>query len=155
METLGGHSSVPRELHTLPNTESCSLRQAEHTGIGIIALLIAELEKNPHEPYLNPDSPLVTMISCAADYAPETPSKLKRAIRKVEKSLALNSHKKSKVDKKALKEVEDWWVKGSVEDGAMMPGMGKAMVSTTQAVDIINGGVKINALVSSAIAWPE
>ena len=95
------------------------------------------------------------MISCAADFAPDTPSKLKRAIRKVEKSLALQSHKKSKVDKKALKEVEDWWVKGSVEDGAMMPGMGKAMVSTTQAVDIINGGVKINALVSSAIAWPE
>jgi len=140
---------------TAPSRVSCSramsgelkLTTAEHTGIGLISLLIAELEKNPHEPYLNPDSPLVTMISCAADYAPETPNKLKRAIRKVEKSLAPTSHGKSKVDKKALKEVEDWWVKGSVEDGALMPGMGKAMVSTTQAVDIINGGVKVNALV--------
>ena len=56
--------------------------------------------------------------------------------------------KKAKVDRKALKEVEDWWVTGSAEDGTLPKGMGRGLVSTTQAVDIINGGVKVNALVS-------
>jgi Gly-Xaa carboxypeptidase len=112
-------------------------------------LLIAALEKNPHKPYLNPDSPLVTFISCAADSAPKIPGKLKRAIRKVEASLKGKNGKKAKVDKKALKEVEDWYVEGSIKDDTLPPGMGKSLVSTTQAVDIINGGFKINALVSA------
>lgn len=64
----------------------------------------------------------------------------------MEKSLKHGDGKK--VNKKALKQVEDWWVTGSYEDGTLGKGMGKAMVSTTQAVDIINGGLKVNALVS-------
>lgn len=123
------------------------LKKAAHTGIGLISQFIAALEKHPHQPYLNPESPLVTFISCAADYAPKIPSKLKRAIRRVEASLTSKHGKKAKVDKTALKEVEDWWVEGSARDGSLSPGLGKAMVSTTQAVDIINGGVKVNALV--------
>ncbi|KAL7422371.1 hypothetical protein Q5752_003017 [Cryptotrichosporon argae] len=127
VETLGGHSSVP----------------PPHTGIGLISLLIAELERHPHEPYLNPDSPLVTAISCAADSAPEIPKSIYKAIRKVTDSLAA----RGTVDKKALKTVQDWWVTGSYEDGSLpIKGMGKAMVSTTQATDIISGGVKVNAL---------
>ena len=77
------------------------------------------------------------------------PAKLRKSIRKVEKSLT--GQQSSKVDKKALKEVEEWFAKGSVEDGSMPRGLGKAMVTTTQAVDIINGGLKINALVR----WPN
>jgi Gly-Xaa carboxypeptidase len=73
------------------------------------------------------------------------PSSLKRAIHKVEDSLAL---KGGKVDKKALKQVQDWWVEGSYKDGTLAEYQGKAMVSTTQAVDIIYGGLKINALVN-------
>ena len=72
------------------------------------------------------------------------PKDLKKAIRKVEDSLSAKS--KEHIDKKALKEVEDWWVKGSAEDHIFPPGLGKAMVSTTQAIDIINGGLKVNAL---------
>lgn len=71
------------------------------------------------------------------------PNHLKEAVRKAERSVST----KRKVDKKALKEVQDWWVTGSVNDGSLKAGLGKAMVSTTQAVDIINGGVKVNALV--------
>jgi Gly-Xaa carboxypeptidase len=108
--------------------------------------LIAALEEHPHKPYLNPESPLVNLISCAADSAPGMPKSLKKAIGRVTDSMATGQ---GKVDKKALKVVEDWWVQGSYEDGTLAKGMGKAMVSTTQAVDIINGGVKVNALVSS------
>ncbi|WVO21424.1 uncharacterized protein IAS62_002732 [Cryptococcus decagattii] len=134
VETLGGHSSVP----------------PPHTGIGYISLLIAALERHPHEPYLNPSSPLVTFISCAANSPAHIPSHLAKAIHKVEKSLKHGDGKK--VNKKALKQVEDWWVTGSYEDGTLGKGMGKAMVSTTQAVDIINGGLKVNALPESVVA---
>ncbi|WRT68601.1 uncharacterized protein IL334_005579 [Kwoniella shivajii] len=133
VETLGGHSSVP----------------PPHTGIGYISLLIAEIEKHPHKPYLNPESPLVNLVACGADSAPNFPKSLKKAIYRVEDSLA---SKNGKVDKKALQEVQDWWVTGSYEDGTLMKGMGKAMVSTTQAVDIINGGLKVNALPESVVA---
>ena len=150
VETKGGHSSVPREFLRLRAYSATSKADmvAEHTGIGLISLLIAALERNPHEPYLSPDSPLVTFVSCAADFAPEIPKELKQAIRKVEASLVSQGHKKVKVDQRALKEVEEWWITGSAKDKTLPPGMGKAMVSTTQAIDIINGGVKVNALVS-------
>ncbi|WVQ95136.1 hypothetical protein IAU59_002230 [Kwoniella sp. CBS 9459] len=133
VETLGGHSSVP----------------PPHTGIGYISLLIAALERHPHKPHLNVESPLVNFVACAADSAPSIPGKLKKAIHKVEDSLAST---KGKVDQKALKEVEDWFITGSYEDGTLGKGMGKAMVSTTQAVDIINGGLKVNALPESVTA---
>ncbi|CAD6573047.1 MAG: hypothetical protein TREMPRED_000714 [Tremellales sp. Tagirdzhanova-0007] len=127
VQTQGGHSSVP----------------PVHTGIGLISLLIAELERNPHSPSLNPESPLFDLLSCTANSAPSMPSELKKAVRKVEKSLAAHC---SKVNKAALKRIQDWWVHGSYQDGILEEGLGRAMVSTTQAVDIINGGVKVNAL---------
>ncbi|WWD02188.1 hypothetical protein V865_000226 [Kwoniella europaea PYCC6329] len=133
VETLGGHSSVP----------------PPHTGIGYISLLIAALERHPHNPVLNVDSPLVGMVSCGADSAPNFPSHLRKAIHRVEDSLA---SKHGKVDRKALKEIEDWWVEGSYKDGTLPKGMGSAMVGTTQAVDIINGGLKVNALPESVVA---
>lgn len=79
------------------------------------------------------------------------PKGLRRSVQKLDSSLSVEKKKKGKkgrADKRALRKIEEWWVKGSVEDGTLPEGMGKAMVSTTQAVDIINGGVKINALVS-------
>ena len=127
VETLGGHSSVP----------------PPHTGIGYTAMAIAALEKHPHKPYLQPDSPMVTLCICLADSAPEASKDLKKAARKVQDSLTKDA---SKVDKKALKDLEDWWVYGSEKDKVFKPGMGRAMVSTTQAIDIIGGGLKVNAL---------
>jgi Gly-Xaa carboxypeptidase len=73
---------------------------------------------------------------------------LRKAVFDLEDSL---TSKKGKVDKKALEKVLDWWVEGSVKEGVLPPGLGKAMVSTTQAVDIINGGVKVNALVRAVL----
>ena len=125
--------------------------QAEHSGIGYTAELVHALEKHPHKPRLLETSPLVAQLSCAANSAPGMPSKLKRAVRKLERSMGIDSSKcskKSKVDTKALGEIQDWFVHGSAADGSLARGLGKALVTTTQAVDIINGGLKINALVS-------
>lgn len=70
-------------------------------------------------------------------------------------SLSMTKHKKkTRVNKKALKRIEEWWVNGSEEDGTLPKGAGRAMVSTTQAVDIINGGVKVNALVCPLLFVP-
>lgn len=123
VETKGGHSSVP----------------PKHTGIGLMSLALAELERHPHKPYLNPESPLVDFTACAARYSPQTPEDLKKHVAKVTRSL-----EKGKVDKKALKWIEKWWT--NLDQYGFLPGLGRAMVSTTQAIDIINGGVKINAL---------
>ena len=143
VETLGGHSSVPP-----PNT-----------GIGFTAMVIAALEKHPHPTHLNPESPLVALTSCWADASPEIPKKLKKSVRKVQDSLSAKKVRWSyrpradyQVDKEALKEVEDWFVSGSVKDGTLPPNLGRAMVSTTQAIDIIGGGLKVNALVSPRTA---
>jgi len=77
---------------------------------------------------------------------------LKKAVHDLEASL---SSKHGKVDQKALKALQDWWVEGSYEDGTLPVGLGKALVSTTQAVDIINGGLKVNALVCVSIGLKE
>ncbi|ORX38339.1 hypothetical protein BD324DRAFT_620480 [Kockovaella imperatae] len=127
VQTKGGHSSVP----------------PEHSGIGYTAELVRALERNPHKPKLLESSPLVSGMVCYANTAPEMPTKLKKSVRKLEKSM---SKKGAKADTKALKDVEEWFVSGSLEDHSLPRGLGKAMVSTTQAIDIINGGLKINAL---------
>ncbi|OCF75812.1 hypothetical protein I204_03106 [Kwoniella mangroviensis CBS 8886] len=133
VETQGGHSSVP----------------PSHTGIGYISLLIAALEAHPFKPDLQIDSPLVNYITCAADAAPGIPKDLKKNALRLANSV---DSKKGKFDRKALKAIEDWWVTGSYEDGTLPQGKGRALVSTTQAVDIINGGLKVNALPESVSA---
>lgn len=95
---------------------------------------MAEIERHPHKPYFNPESPLVSFLGCAARWADDAPKDLTKTIGRLTDALA-----KDKVDKKALKEVEKWWT-----DYAGTP-----MIATTQAIDIINGGVKVNALVSA------
>ncbi|KAL1405829.1 hypothetical protein Q8F55_007507 [Vanrija albida] len=131
VETLGGHSSIP----------------PPHTGIGLISLLLAEIERTPHKPVLKAESPLVGLVSCAANAA-GAPKDLRALINKLNKSI-----EKGRPDKDILKRLRDWWVTGSAEQGVLPPGMGKALVSTTQAVDIINGGVKVNALPEVVTAY--
>lgn len=97
------------------------------------------MEKNPHKPYLGIKSPLVSLTECAARFAPDTPSSLVKAIDKVSQSLA-----KGKVNKCALKKVQDFWVKDPKS---------RALITTTQAADIINGGAKINALPEVVTAY--
>lgn len=165
VETLGGHSSVPRKSssshppgdHDMSETMrhekvSADSRVAVHTGIGYLAKIISAIEERPYEPLLTPENPLNTLLSCAAASSPNMPNGLRRQVQRLDSSLSLskkhkNKGKKGKADKRALKKITEWWAEGSVRDGTLPPGAGKAMVSTTQAVDIINGGVKINALV--------
>lgn len=68
---------------------------------------------------------------CLGAYAPEVPSKLRKALQRAPKS------------DKALRQAESILF----EDRLF-----KALVQTTQAIDLIQGGVKTNALPESAWA---
>ncbi|WVQ84685.1 hypothetical protein IAT38_006840 [Cryptococcus sp. DSM 104549] len=128
VSTLGGHSSVP----------------PPHTAIGLISLLIAELEAHPHSPSIAPESPVYEFMTCAAAYAGEMPGSLKSLVVKAEGG-----------DLKAWDSLPEEIIKYGLGGAPAGPGQGdpiKSMLSTTQAVDIINGGLKVNALPESVTA---
>ncbi|KAF7338838.1 Carboxypeptidase S [Mycena sanguinolenta] len=102
-----------------------------HTSIGILAALIVHMEANAPVPKLETDTPAFNMAACFAVHAPDVPHKLKRAI--------LRAPKSEKARKRA-------------EDMLLTDPMIRALVGTTQAVDIVSGGVKSNALPEQAMA---
>lgn len=120
VSTRGGHSSIP----------------PAHTGIGLTSLLVATLERHPHEPRLEKTSPIWGFLQCAADYASDMPKDLKKAVKKSNAG-----------DKKAFKHLPRKLIEAM--PGRAGPGQGnivEALMTTTQAADIIYGGAKINAL---------
>jgi Gly-Xaa carboxypeptidase len=120
VEALGGHSSVPPA-----HTASESIRRSESTAddaVGVTSLILAELEANPFEPVLDPRGPYIKYLSCLADHAPDFPKKIKQGVRNPKKW------------KKLAKEL------------AAGDRIVNSFLATTQAIDLINGGVKVNAL---------
>ena len=99
--TPGGHSSVP----------------TRHTGIGILSLLLVELEKNPAQVNLVEGNPVLSYLNCAADHGD------------VDKHL-----------KKRIRDPKQWKQLGAelAEDDTL-----RAFLGTTQAADLISGGVKV------------
>ena len=89
------------------------------------------LEQNPYVPELKRGTPMYQKTQCIAAYAPDLPKKTRRAIKKSVKS------------DKAMREVE----KALFADRKF-----KSLVGTTQAIDLVGGGVKTNALPESAWA---
>ncbi|KAL1941154.1 hypothetical protein VTO73DRAFT_7366 [Trametes versicolor] len=103
----------------------------EHTTIGILSQLLVHYEANPYEARLSRGTPMYWKFQCLAAHAPDVPHKLRRALKRAVKS------------DKALKEAQKELFKN--------PGF-RAFVGTTQAIDLINGGVKTNALPEQAYA---
>jgi len=94
-------------------------------GIGLLAKIIVMLENNVIPPRLSRSQPIYESLKCVAEHAPNVPSILKRAI------------EKSADSERALHKVEEL----IFSDNEI-----KSIVGTTQAVDVIQGGVKSNAL---------
>lgn len=110
-----------------------------HTSIGLLALAISLVEENPHKPSLSRLSPFYAALHCQAENNAEgLPKSLRRLIKK---SLSSN---------RALKKLETA-VLGSALNSASAK-QTTALLSTTQAVDLIEGGVKVNALPERASA---
>ncbi|KAJ7093466.1 hypothetical protein B0H15DRAFT_159098 [Mycena belliarum] len=102
-----------------------------HTSIGILAAMIVHLEAHAPVPVLALGTPAFEMATCFGAHGPEMPHHLKRAISRAGKS------------EKARRRAEEMLL----EDR-----MFRAVVGTTQAVDIVHGGVKSNALPEQAVA---
>ncbi|KAF9218981.1 carboxypeptidase S [Gyrodon lividus] len=102
-----------------------------HTSIGILAELLVAFERNPFEVHLARGSPTYKSIQCWARHAPDLPASLRKDIFHAEHS------------DKALQSVETQLFQNPTL---------KNLVGTTQAIDIIHGGVKVNALPEQAFA---
>ncbi|KAL4073057.1 hypothetical protein V8B97DRAFT_1869576 [Scleroderma yunnanense] len=102
-----------------------------HTSIGILAQLLVKVEANPFEGHLVRGSPMYRAAQCLAAHSPGLPKRLRKDIFRSEHS------------DKALR---------SAEKQLFTSASFRALVSSTQAIDIIQGGVKANALPEQAWA---
>ena len=84
--------------------------------------LLVEMEANPFQPALDPSGPYLKYLSCMSEHAAEMPGSLRYAVKHPKKWPAL-AKKLAQSDRKL-----------------------NSFLATTQAIDIINGGVKVNAL---------
>ncbi|KAG1786028.1 carboxypeptidase S [Suillus plorans] len=109
-----------------------SSRPPRHTGIGILASVVTGLEANPHVPKLARDRTYYQGLQCRAKYDDGFPSEMRELV--IE----------SQTSDEKLHELE---TKLDDFDPAY-----SASAGTTQAIDIIYGGVKINALPEAVYA---
>ncbi|KAI5480436.1 peptidase family M20/M25/M40 [Pseudohyphozyma bogoriensis] len=113
----GGHSSVP----------------PDHTSIGIISSIVTALEDAPFSPSLPANSPILSLLQCAATHG-ELSKSLKTSV-----LAASQPGKKGEKGRQKL-----------AEQYAALGGEERYLVQTSQAVDVISGGVKVNALPETA-----
>ncbi|KAL5631621.1 hypothetical protein ACGC1H_007220 [Rhizoctonia solani] len=102
-----------------------------HTSIGILSKIIVDFEDNPYPITLHRSNPMYTLLQCEAAYA--APDALVPRFRK--------AIRRSLISDTALE---------FVTEVMSMDYKWKAFVGTTQAADIIAGGVKANALPEQA-----
>jgi Gly-Xaa carboxypeptidase len=95
--------------------------------------LITHIEANLYSPHLDAQNPYLGLLQCGAAHSPSFPSKLKKLLSKHSTSHACSKKKKERKDKLAL------------EAAKASPGI-KYLMTTSVAVDVITGGVKVNAL---------
>ena len=105
---------------------------AASQAIGILAAAIVALEAHPHTPSLTRIGTVFPLLRCAASYGPAFPPSLKHLVAAAQ------------TNDSALLELAQTLPK--------IDPLYSAAVSTTQAVDIVRGGVKINALPEQAEA---
>lgn len=92
-----------------------------HTGIGIIAQIINKLEDNPYEAKLTKENPTYGHLTCQARYSPDAEPEVTRLLKEDN-----------------LEELAQYLVEKDPNT--------QFSVQTSQAVDIIAGGEKINAM---------
>lgn len=113
-----GHVDIWLELHVKGGHSSVPF---PHTGIGIMSEIVAVLEANPYEPLLSKDSPVYGHLSCQARYSPDAMPGL-------------------------VEKLKDDDLEGVVDLLVDLNPLSRFMISTSQAVDFISGGQKINAM---------
>ncbi|KAF2100594.1 Zn-dependent exopeptidase [Rhizodiscina lignyota] len=100
-----------------------------HTAIGVMSELIVLIEDNPYEPHLVDKNPYLGALYCGADHAPDFPDKLRKILEKSRGHETCNA---------ANDEL--------AQEAAKMSPFVRYLMQTSQAADIIGGGVKVNAM---------
>ncbi|KAG8943367.1 hypothetical protein FRC04_002923 [Tulasnella sp. 424] len=108
-----------------------------HTSIGYLALLLTQLEANPRPIHLTPQSPIFKSLECSAIHSPDIPDRLRREVIRA-----------SQGDETALKKVKQYILHSDGPNAEWL----RSILGTTQAVDMIHGGVKSNVLPEEAFA---
>jgi Gly-Xaa carboxypeptidase len=108
---------------------------SDHTSIGILSELITRIESEQYRTRLVDSNPYYTQLQCGAAYSPEFPNKLRKLLAR--RLSSPHETCKAKPDHLALE---------AAKQGADI----KYLMQTSQAVDVISGGIKINALPESA-----
>ncbi|KAJ4393546.1 hypothetical protein N0V93_002758 [Gnomoniopsis smithogilvyi] len=113
-----GHVDIWFALHVAGGHSSIPF---PHTGIGIMSEFVVALESNPYTPKLIKDSPIYNHYVCQARYSPKAEPKVTKLLEKGE-----------------LKEL--------AKELASQDRSTNYRLQTSQAVDYIGGGQKINAM---------
>ncbi|KAG1794751.1 hypothetical protein EV424DRAFT_1449349 [Suillus variegatus] len=124
-----GYLDVEITLSTLGGHSSVP---PSHTSIGLLSRFIAAVEDNPHQASLSRTGTPFATTQCLATYSPLYPDDLRRLARQ-----AVTNDAALKVLQERLLASDPLY---------------KAMLGTTQAVDLVEGGVKVNALPERASA---
>ncbi|SPJ79612.1 related to CPS1 - Gly-X carboxypeptidase YSCS precursor [Fusarium torulosum] len=101
-----------------------------HTSAGIAAELVNLIEKTPYPPQLHQDNPLLDFLWCGAEHAPSFMPGLKYLLPKRDSAGVFETAKRLLFPRIV----------------ARVNHMAGYLISTTQAVDVVHGGVKVNAL---------
>jgi len=104
----------------------------KHTGIGILSAAVVAIEDNPHIPALLRSGTPFVSLQCVAEYGPNMPPEFRKLA------------KEAITDDEALVKLKEAFL-GFMDEA-------EPTLSTTQAVDIVSGGVKVNALPEKATA---
>ncbi|KAL8291377.1 hypothetical protein RQP46_002355 [Phenoliferia psychrophenolica] len=121
-----GYLDVIVSLHT-PGSGHSSI-PPDHTSIGILASIITSLEASPYAPSLSSDSAVLSMLQCAAEHGT------------VSATLKKNIKAASRPGKKGERGRQD------LADAYAQTGKAERyLVATSQAVDVVAGGIKETA----------
>lgn len=96
---------------------------SDHTSIGVMSELIELIEANPYTARLHDENPYLGTLHCGAEHGADFPDKLRKILEDSTRSTDELAHEAAK---------ESLGI--------------RYLMQTSQAVDIINGGVKVNAL---------
>lgn len=130
--TPGGHSSVP----------------PPHTAIGITSEIIAAIEAKPHKPnFSGLHDPFMQFMACASEHADQFPPAYKKAMNKRDwKSLANAFAATSRFARGKYSACKLYTQPARRRLRLRLCSLVSALISTTQAIDTISGGLKVNAL---------
>lgn len=116
--TEKGHVDIWLELHVQGGHSSIPF---PHTGIGILSEAVVALESHPYDPVLLKDSPIYNHYVCQARYSPEAEPKVTRLL-------------------------EEGDLEALAQELASQDRPTNFRLQTSQAVDYVSGGQKINAM---------